>query len=91
MTTTHLSKVHTVPSDTETETFNEQVLDEPGVKYYSYAGGGAKVSPLSPMRLFYKKLLKLEGENDGLVSWNSARWGTYLGVLPDDHLQQVNW
>jgi triacylglycerol lipase len=27
--------------------------------------------------------------NDGLVTVNSARWGTFLGCLPADHIQQV--
>ena len=30
-----------------------------------------------------------EGDNDGLVSVDSATWGDFRGVLPADHLDQV--
>lgn len=71
--------------------FNEETPDHPDVQYFSFAGGGVPVPALSPMRIFYKKLLKLEGPNDGMVSWASASWGTFVGILPDDHMQQMNW
>ena len=31
----------------------------------------------------------IEGDNDGLVSVNSAEWGEFLGVLPADHMDEV--
>lgn len=31
------------------------------------------------------------GLNDGLVSLSSARWGTYLGDLNADHLDEMGW
>ena len=31
----------------------------------------------------------VEGDNDGLVSVESAKWGEFLGVLPADHIDQV--
>jgi triacylglycerol lipase len=31
-----------------------------------------------------------EGENDGLVSVASAKWGEHLGTWPVDHLHAVN-
>jgi len=33
-----------------------------------------------------------EGENDGLVSVDSSRWGSYKGtVVGVDHLDLINW
>eukprot|EP01116_Phalansterium_solitarium_P016862 TRINITY_DN400_c13_g1_i1.p1 TRINITY_DN400_c13_g1~~TRINITY_DN400_c13_g1_i1.p1 ORF type:complete len:374 (+),score=37.66 TRINITY_DN400_c13_g1_i1:208-1329(+) len=69
--------------------FNPHVPDHPDVSYFSLAGGGKPVGRLSPMRVFNKLLTKLEGPNDGLVSQRSAHWGTYLGTLNEDHLQQI--
>ena len=43
------------------------------------------------MRPFFKKLYDLEGPNDGLVSVESAKWGTFLGSIEADHLEQINW
>ncbi|KAG9686613.1 alpha/beta-hydrolase, partial [Aureobasidium melanogenum] len=35
---------------------------------------------------------KLEGDNDGLVSVSSSKWGTYKGTLKDvSHLDMINW
>lgn len=37
-------------------------------------------------------MLEQEGPNDGLVSVESAKWGTYLGTLTDvNHLDLVGW
>ena len=33
----------------------------------------------------------MEGDNDGLVSLDSAAWGDVQGVLPADHLDLVGW
>lgn len=65
------------------ESFNETVPDHPSVEYYSFAGGATPVSMLSPLRIFYSIILKQEGENDGLVSTQSSKWGTFLGTLKE--------
>ena len=31
-----------------------------------------------------------EGDNDGVVSVNSAKWGEFLGAWPADHLHMIN-
>lgn len=70
--------------------FNPKAPNHPDVFYHSYAGN-LHVSRLSPMRLFFKRLLMIEGENDGLVSVSSAIWGEFLGAVQLDHLEQINW
>ncbi|MBS6954006.1 MAG: triacylglycerol lipase [Enterocloster asparagiformis] len=63
------------------EQFNRQVPDAPGVYYQSYAT--AMRDFLSdPLLSFPYLLIKpLEGENDGLVSVESAKWGEFQGVV----------
>lgn len=75
-----------------TNTFNRDVPDHPEVVYWSYAGaaGRGTDTPLNPVLLpLNRSLYKREGANDGFVSLQSAQWGTFLGNLPADHMQQV--
>jgi triacylglycerol lipase len=71
--------------------FNADVPDAPAVRYYSVAGR------VRPERMawhwqFPSRLLnRLEGENDGVVSTSSARWGEELEVWDGDHMSLVNW
>lgn len=57
------------------ERFNRENPDAPGVYYQSYAG--VMKTPLSDINLSTANLVVkwTEGENDGLVSLESARWG----------------
>lgn len=70
--------------------FNEQTPDAPGVRYYSIAG--ARPWRLVPPFLYHshKVIAEAEGENDGLVSVTSARWGRHLATWPADHFHAVN-
>jgi triacylglycerol lipase len=73
------------------ENFNQKTPDREGISYYSY---GATVDPRfwSMFRQSHRIIQKLEGENDGLVSVKSAKWGTYKGTLKDvSHLDMINW
>ena len=81
--------------------FNSDIPDVPGVQYFSWAGkscrylqwscqsemDGETVS--SYFLLSHAYLESQEGDNDGLVSVSSAEWGTFLGVLPADHIDEV--
>ena len=81
--------------------FNLDVPDRPDVAYFSWAGRtcdlldlvcqagnqGEIVTPLMATTHLITSLL--EGDNDGLVSISSAKWGTYLGEMPADHLDEV--
>lgn len=74
-----------------TETFNPNVQDDPDVRYFSY---GAQLNPhfTSVFRYSHNVIQKLEGENDGLVSVESSKWGDYKGTLENvSHLDLINW
>lgn len=60
--------------------FNARVLDCEGVYYQSYAFAMKK--PSSDIFLWLTNLVvgKVEGENDGLLTPNSAKWGDFKGV-----------
>ena len=72
--------------------FNKKVPNHPDVKYWSYSARAGKgtnngISPfLRPLNYI---LYSREGLNDGFVSSESARWGTYQGMLAADHAQQL--
>ncbi|KAL2264925.1 hypothetical protein VTJ83DRAFT_7435 [Remersonia thermophila] len=73
--------------------FNPQTPDDPEVRYLSY-GSMVKHRPplLSPFRHSHRIIDKREGPNDGLVSVESSKWGTYKGTLLGvDHLDLINW
>jgi triacylglycerol lipase len=71
--------------------FNAAVPDAPGVRYFSVAGR------LSPERVGWHWHLPSqivrhhEGDNDGIVSESSARWGEFSDVWDGDHMNLVNW
>lgn len=74
------------------ENFNPHVVDDPRVRYWSYAGVAGRgcdhsINPL--LRPFNNYLYDREGRNDGLVSEESARWAEFLGDIPADHMQQI--
>lgn len=71
--------------------FNPNVPDDPNVRYFSY---GASVNPglWSAFRQPHRIVQRMQGPNDGLVSVESAKWGTYKGTLVDvSHLDLINW
>jgi triacylglycerol lipase len=61
--------------------FNRTVPDMTQVYYQSYAGeiNDEIVNPM--WKLMYETVKKYEGPNDGLVSLDSAKWGTFKGVM----------
>ena len=83
--------------------FNDEILDDPDVYYRSWAGrscsaldwtcqsetGGEVIS--SFFAATWSLIWLVEGDNDGLVSLDSAAWGDYRGELPVDHLGEVGW
>jgi triacylglycerol lipase len=75
------------------EEFNPSTPDDPTVRYFSY-GAMVKHKPplLSPFRHSHRVIEQREGPNDGLVSVESSKWGTYKGTLLGvDHLDLINW
>ena len=80
-------------SDLTTEScarFNEKVPDHPDVRYFSISA----CRPWHHMPPFllpsYKVIHDLEGDNDGMVSVQSAEWGQHLETWPADHLHVIN-
>jgi triacylglycerol lipase len=81
--------------------FNAKTPDRPDVTYASWAG--ITCNPLdlicslsrdgetvfAPLITSHLTLQLLEGDNDGLVSEDSAKWGTYMGSVNADHLDEV--
>ncbi|KAG6010967.1 hypothetical protein E4U54_008313 [Claviceps lovelessii] len=76
-----------------TGTFNRHVLDDETVRYFSYGAVLDDPPPLlSPFRVSGRVIARREGQNDGLVSVQSSRWGVYQGTLLGvNHLDLINW
>ncbi|TFK77275.1 alpha/beta-hydrolase [Pluteus cervinus] len=71
--------------------FNEETPNVKGVRYFSW---GAVYDPgfIDTWKWPHSVVQEKEGPNDGLVSVESAKWGTYLGTLTDvNHLDLVGW
>lgn len=92
------TQVHEMTYSFMTNEFNPANPDDPNVVYYSVAGSTQPWLTLHPDQVDVVNPLlapawwiddALEGENDGLVSVDSARWGTFLGVIPADHMDEV--
>lgn len=71
--------------------FNEEVVDAPNVRYFSIAGkyDARLIGPewWLPARI----VREAEGDNDGVVSVHSARYGERTDIWDADHLNLVNW
>ncbi|CAH0059244.1 unnamed protein product [Clonostachys solani] len=75
-----------------TGTFNATVRDRDDVRYFSYGAMMDEPALLSPFRQPWRLIEEAEGPNDGLVSVESSRWGTYKGTLVGvSHLDLINW
>jgi triacylglycerol lipase len=70
--------------------FNEKITDVPGVAYYSVSAAREwpKVAPF--VLHSHKVIQEAEGDNDGLVSVKSAKWGTHLCTWRADHFHTIN-
>ena len=64
--------------------FNPNTPNDPSISYYSY-GANASFPSWSLLNLPSKWIKEKEGMNDGLVSVESAKWGTYIKTLQADH------
>lgn len=64
--------------------FNEHVTNMPGVYYQSYAFV-IKYAMVEPVFAVSSTIISfMEGGNDGMVSTNSAKWGTFRKVFGED-------
>lgn len=71
--------------------FNEQIIDDPRIRYFSVAGSWAGPWWAPNWRFSAKLIEQREGDNDGLVSVASARYGESFDLWTGDHLSLVNW
>lgn len=63
------------------ENFNIDVPDIEGVYYQSYAAHVTRSYPSIMWRTLAGILHNIDGNNDGLVSIESSKWGNYRGVI----------
>jgi triacylglycerol lipase len=92
----------------ERRAFNEFARNQEArndVFYQTYAASQEPARIFAPLRLSWKIISRVEGDNDGLVSVESQRWvpeligddGTVKAVaqhpfpVPADHLNQIGW
>lgn len=70
--------------------FNEKITDVPGVAYFSVSAAREwpKVAPF--VLHSHRVIAEVEGDNDGLVSVHSAKWGTHLCTWRADHFHTIN-
>lgn len=61
--------------------FNRDVVNQPEVRYISYAAVIDSSYPNPIWARMARQLGETEGPNDGLVSVRSARWGEFRGVV----------
>jgi len=70
---------------TSCEQFNEEIIDSPDVYYQSIATGMKRPhNTFAPLNFTYLYIKIYDGENDGLVSIDSAKWGNFLGTITTD-------
>jgi triacylglycerol lipase len=67
---------------------------EESIRFQTYAGKQKFWSVFDALKLSFYIIEKKEGDNDGLVSVNSARWRNryFRGVIENaDHLNELGW
>ncbi|MGJ3259465.1 MAG: lipase family alpha/beta hydrolase [Rhodospirillales bacterium] len=78
-------------SATGAKAFNDRTPDRDDVRYLSWGFS----RPAEEMPLFLKRRQKqifaLEGDNDGMVSVTSARWGERFVHERADHFETIGW
>ncbi|KAF9896732.1 hypothetical protein BX616_006861 [Lobosporangium transversale] len=67
------------------EVFNPNTPDDPRVSYFSYGAAVPQIPLWQPLGFPWEVIKAKEGENDGLVSLKSAKWGQYVETVEADH------
>ena len=70
--------------------FNEKVKDVVGVYYQSYATVMSNLFSDYILTIPYVLVKLTEGDNDGLVSIESAKWGEFRGILENKHYRGIS-
>jgi triacylglycerol lipase len=63
--------------------FNKNTPDSPKVYYQSYMGIIKKINKDKLLSIPYIIMKWMKGENDGLISLESSKWGNFKGCLSD--------
>jgi triacylglycerol lipase len=71
--------------------FNKKTPDVPHVRYFSVAGKISHDWLHAHWQVPSSILDAIEGDNDGIVSVQSARYGESFEVWGGDHLSLINW
>lgn len=71
--------------------FDADTPPPPALRAFSFAGARPANETALALQPGHAVVRAAEGENDGLVSVESARWGEFLGARPYDHLNLVGW
>lgn len=74
----------------EMERFNAATPDHPDVRYYSVTCSVPARGIRPKLLISHRIVEREEGENDGIVSVRSAKWGTHLDHWPVDHITALN-
>jgi len=93
-----LGAVSNLTQDFLNNTFNSNVVDSPKVYYQSWSGRTGRALETDKKDVVdgllwgtYGILKQHDGENDGMVALESAKWGNYRGVLEADHLDMIGF
>lgn len=70
--------------------FNEQNPDAPGILYQSHSAAMKSLRSDGYLSVLFALMTFLSGDNDGLVSVESAKWGNYLGVITGEKAHGVS-
>jgi triacylglycerol lipase len=73
-------------------TFYQLAPNMPGVGYFSAMSTIRSATPLHALPVFflpYRILSRIEGDNDGLVSEESSKWGEHICTYRGDHYAQI--
>lgn len=76
-----------------TQTFNPSTPDVDGIPYYSFSSAVGKETnhPITVISRFQNNhIFEHEGINDGIVSVESAKWGSHIKTGNISHLEQMN-
>lgn len=70
--------------------FNEKIVDVQNIYYQSYASVMRGFSSHLLLCIPYLMMKPVEGENDGLVGIESAKWGEFKGVIRNKHHRGIS-
>lgn len=70
--------------------FNQKTTDMEGVYYQSYTSTMNSCASDFLLSIPYAFIRRVDGENDGLVSVTSAKWGNFRGVLRSPHRRGIS-